>query len=66
MRYIPLENHPADSRLKIIVDDTCQTLSGRMGTGGGNVPMVMVVPDDFDTTKISGCNNKRYGDMLHP
>ena len=36
-----LENHPADSRVKICEDDTFQTLSSRMGTGGGNVPMLM-------------------------
>ena len=36
-----LENHPNDSRIKICEDDTFQTLSGRMGTGGNNTPMVM-------------------------
>lgn len=36
-----VENHPADSRIKISKDGTVQTLSSRMGTGGGNVPMVM-------------------------
>ena len=36
-----LENHPADSRVKICEDDVFQTLSSRMGTGGGNTPMVM-------------------------
>ena len=36
-----LENHPADSRVKICEDGIFQTLSSRMGTGGGNVPMVM-------------------------
>lgn len=35
-----LENHPADSRVKICEDNIFQTLSSRMGTGGGNVPMV--------------------------
>ena len=36
-----IENHAADSRVDI--DDTgkVQTLTSRMGTGGGNVPMVM-------------------------
>lgn len=32
--YKILENHPADSRLKICDDGICQTLSSRMGTGG--------------------------------
>ncbi len=29
-----IENHPADSRIKICEDNIFQTLSGRMGTGG--------------------------------
>ena len=36
-----LENHPQDSRVKICEDGVVQTLPTRMGTGGGNVPMVM-------------------------
>lgn len=42
-----LENHPNDSRVKIREDGVFQTLSSRMGTGGGNVPMVM--EDDMET-----------------
>lgn len=38
---VAVENHPNDSRVKISEDGVVQTLSGRMGTGGGNVPMVM-------------------------
>ena len=38
---IVLENHPADSRVKICKDGIFQTLSSRMGTGGNNVPMVI-------------------------
>jgi DNA (cytosine-5)-methyltransferase 1 len=40
-QVIALENHPADSRIKICEDNIFQTLSSRMGTGGGNVPMIM-------------------------
>ena len=36
-----VENHPADSRVTIDDSGNVQTLTGRMGTGGGNVPMVM-------------------------
>ena len=36
-----LENHPQDSRVKVSEDGVVQTLPTRMGTGGGNVPMVM-------------------------
>ena len=36
-----IENHPADSRVKINDDGVDQTLSSRMGTGGGNVPLIM-------------------------
>lgn len=38
---VVLENHPADSRIAISEDNTVQTLTSRMGTGGGNVPLVM-------------------------
>ena len=36
-----IENHPADSRVDIDESGMVQTLTSRMGTGGGNVPMVM-------------------------
>ena len=38
---VAIENHPADSRIKLDESGTMQTLTGRMGTGGGNVPLVM-------------------------
>lgn len=38
---LAVENHPADSRVSLSGDGKVQTLTGRMGTGGGNVPMVM-------------------------
>ena len=34
-QVIMLENHPADSRLKLSEDNIVQTLNSRMGTGGG-------------------------------
>lgn len=40
---VAIENHPADSRVKLSDKDLCQALKGRMGTGGGNVPMVMAI-----------------------
>ena len=36
-----IENHPADSRVNIDDSGMVQTLTSRMRTGGGNVPMVM-------------------------
>lgn len=35
-----VENHPSDSRVKIREDGIVQSLTGKMGTGGGNTPMV--------------------------
>jgi DNA (cytosine-5)-methyltransferase 1 len=40
-RAILIEHHPQDSRVKINPDGVVQTLPGQMGTGGGNVPLVM-------------------------
>ena len=35
MKAIVIEKHPADSRVKIKDDGICQSLTSRMGTGGG-------------------------------
>lgn len=45
-----LENHPNDSRLKVSEDGIFQTLSSRMGTGGGNTPMVV---DDLVVRRLT-------------
>ena len=63
MRYIALEHHPNDSRIKISEDGICQTLNQWMGTGGGNVPLVLEIADDCDTEKIFRCESERHGDM---
>ena len=39
---VAIENHPADSRVKIDNSGTVQTLTSRMGTGGGNVPFILL------------------------
>ena len=44
---IALEHHPTDSRIKIDESGTVQTLCGRMGTGGTNVPLVMTPEGPF-------------------
>lgn len=36
-----IENHPADSRVKIEKSGKVQTLTNRTGTGGGNIPLVL-------------------------
>lgn len=41
-RIYAVENHAQDSRMSLRPDNTVQTLAGRMGTGGGNVPLVFV------------------------
>lgn len=38
---LAVENHPQDSRVKINENGVVQTLSGQMGTGGGNVPLIL-------------------------
>lgn len=58
-----IENHPADSRVNIDANGKVQTLTSRMGTGGGNVPMVMVEP--AYTLKIrSGCEGGGKGALV--
>ena len=49
---LALDNHPTDSRVKIAEDGKVQTLTERMGTGGGNVTLV-AEPEPV-TLKIRG------------
>ena len=42
-KYVNLEYHPADSRIRIVDHDICQSLTQRMGTGGGNVPLILEI-----------------------
>lgn len=57
---VALENHPADSRVKLSGDNMCQTLTSRMGTGGGNIPLVMENPKCYDVRFTSeGTKNAR-------
>lgn len=44
-KVLVLEHHPNDSRLLVKDDDICQSLTSRMGTGGGNVPLVMITDE---------------------
>lgn len=52
-----IENHPADSRVKISYNGVVQTLSSRMGTGGGNVPMVAY---GIGNGQADGCATPAY------
>jgi len=65
MKYIMLEHHPNDSRLKITEDGICQTLNQRMGTGGGNVPLVLAIEDEDNCSgiKSESCNDNRKWHM---
>lgn len=50
--YIALEHHPNDSRIKIVEDGICQSLSARMGTGGNNVPLILQINEATDSPGI--------------
>ena len=54
---IALENHPADSRVKISEDGKVQTLTSRCGTGGGNVPMVMYAVENPVESPVKSVEN---------
>lgn len=53
---VAIENHAADSRVKISDDGIVQTLSSSMGTGGGNVPLTMKIR--------SGCEGGGKGHLV--
>ena len=57
-----LENHPQDSRVKIDESGKVQTLTQKMGTGGGNVPMVMTERDviAFDRSAYNQGENAKF------
>ncbi len=71
-----VENHAQDSRVSLSSDNIIQTLAGRMGTGGGNVPLVLVPCygqtsyDEYEpveqavTLKASGGNYGGGSEML--
>ena len=50
-QFIVIENHPADSRVGICKDGKVQTLTARMGTGGGNVPILLEEIKAFHITQ---------------
>ena len=62
-----IENHPADSRVNIDDSGKVQTLTSRMGTGGGNVPMVMepVAYNGENVTSPLNKANPQPGDPCH-
>ena len=66
---VALENHPADSRVKLSDDGKVQTLTSRMGTGGGNVPMLFCNWDGEQTaptlTAHNAGGNQRMPDKNH-
>jgi DNA (cytosine-5)-methyltransferase 1 len=62
-----IENHPADSRVDIDESGKVQTLTSRMGTGGGNVPMVMepIAYNGANITSPINATNPQPGDPCH-
>lgn len=58
--YVALEHHPNDSRIRLIDDDICQSLTSRMGTGGGNVPLIIQIKDEAETIKGNGNDTDRF------
>jgi DNA (cytosine-5)-methyltransferase 1 len=64
---VSIENHPADSRVNVDDSGKVQTLTSRMGTGGGNVPMVMepVAYNGENVTSPLNKTNPQPGDPCH-
>lgn len=58
---IALEHHPIDSRIGIDEDNIVQTLCNRMGTGGGNVPLVMTPEGPLAYTLKVRCGKEGGG-----
>lgn len=61
--YVNLEYHPSDSRIRVVAEDISQTLNSRMGTGGGNVPLVLEVRNDRYPETVQRCDSPGNGDI---
>ena len=61
---IALENHPMDGRIRIEEGEAVQTLSGRMGTGGMNVPLLMSEDAPLTLKIRSGCEGGGKGALI--
>ena len=55
---IALEHHPIDDRIGIDGGNIVQTLTQRMGTGGGNVPLVMTPDGPLSYTMKIRCGKE--------
>lgn len=51
-----VESHPQDSRVVLRRDGIVQTLSGRMGTGGDNVPIAVFSFDSLASNSMKSAN----------
>ena len=64
-----IENHPSDGRMNIDESGKVQTLTSRIGTGGGNGPMVMVEGLDCYNQQMTGgkttCLRSKSADTDH-
>lgn len=60
---IPVENHAQDCRVKLSEDGTVQTLSGKMGTRGGNVPLILG-GGSFTLRMRAGCKGGGKGALI--
>ena len=59
---IAYENHPNDSRVKE-TGDVSPTLTSRLGTGGGNTPLVQEVVEDGQPRQLGFIKNDAGGNM---
>lgn len=50
MYYLMIEVNQTDARYR--QTEICQSLEARMGTGGGNVPLVVEIDDNSDRKAI--------------
>ncbi len=64
MKLVAYETHPADSRINEM-GDTCQTVTSRWGTGGGNVPLVQAMAFEPGIAKREG-GDSRFTEEMSP
>ena len=60
MTAVLLDNHPNDSRVTVREDGIVQSLTSRCGTGGNNLPMVMIIKGKGEKDNESCCSEASF------
>lgn len=64
MRVVLIDQNQTDARYTMNRDGICQTVTARFGTGGGHVPMVILIDErrhNYEAVDVASTVTARYG-----